>query len=136
MRQGIYRRAHEYVFDAPRTSLILLEVGCIDIRDTLLILVMCISSRGTLVMYISSRDISCTLCIDISKLSHLGHMVYRRVSNLFDYSLHVLVPCGRHLDISMLSIHNCIAFYYLFIHTHSYHIMRFSCVFVLRDVFM
>jgi len=86
---------------------------------------MCISSRGTLVMYISSRDILCTLCIDISKLSHLGHMVYRRVSNLFDYSLHVLVPCDRHLDISMLSIHNCIAFYYLFIHIHSYHIMRF-----------
>ena len=74
-------------------------------------------------MYISSRDIWCTLGIDISKLNHLGRMVYRRVSNLFDYTLHVLVPCDRHLDISMLSIHNCIAFYYLFIHIHSYHVL-------------
>jgi len=32
-------------------------------------------------------------------------MVYRRVSNLFDYSLHVLVPCDWHLDISMQSMH-------------------------------
>ena len=68
--------------------------------------------------------------------NRVRHMVYKRVSNMFDYSLHVLVPCDRHLDISMLSIHICIAFYYLFIHIHSYHNMRFSCVFVFRDVFM
>jgi dolichol kinase len=88
---------------------------------------MCISSRGTLVMYISSRDIWCTLCIDISKLTHLGHMVYRRVSNLFDYTLHVLVPCDRHLDISMLSMHilHCIL-----LPVHAFFIHIILCVFL------
>jgi len=93
---------------------------------------MCISSRGTLVMYISSRDISCTLCIDISKLSHLGHMVYRRVSNLFDYTLHVLVSWDPKLDRSIPEYHFicllCIAFISVPCSLHSLSCLHFHCI--------
>jgi len=68
-------------------------------------------------------------------------MVYRRVSNLFDYTLHVLVPWDLKLDISIevyasslfVVVHFFCAIILCLCHVHAYHharVFEFSCAFL------